>query len=363
MRCFKVLIPVIFFLGRANAQDTEAVIVSKNSYNLSDSGKAFLLKEARQVDLFMLGELHGEKEIPNLLTSLWPHFVDAGYRHIAAEVSEWAAAKLMFPERYDSLKVEGLWTNQEARKVQSTGSNSHQKLIWGCDMEEISLGQMINELFENEKQTIISQNILKALSEGYSRNLAPKILSILGEGELKEKFKNNSQFQSILISLKIDSARAFPKSRFDAQLLREDLIKRNFLKNYQSDSAHKILLRFGRNHLHYGFDERGISTLGNFIAEFSISKNLRCFNVATFAVGGECRLLGNTFNADERSDDIAFEFLFNQSKYDATLFDLRPLRVFLHSIVGKDRSELQRRLLYWADSYDSIICFKKVTAR
>lgn len=45
----------------------------------------------------------------------------------------------------------------------------------------------------------------------------------------------------------------------------------------------------------------------------------------------------------------------------ADLFDLRPIRNYLHTIDSQDRSELHKRLLYWADSYDAIICYKTVT--
>jgi len=45
----------------------------------------------------------------------------------------------------------------------------------------------------------------------------------------------------------------------------------------------------------------------------------------------------------------------------ATLFDLRPLRALLHDIPSEKRSETQRNLAYWADSYDALICYQTVT--
>jgi hypothetical protein len=241
-------------------------------------------------------------------------------------VSEWAASKLEFPNGNDSLKIEGLWTNREARIVHSAASKTNEKILWGCDMEEISLAEMIKESFENNKT-------------------------------------REDLYASIFMSLKIDSARAFPGSRLKARLMREDLMKRSFIQNYNADPKSKVFLRFGRNHLHYGFDDRGISTLGNFIAELSVSKNLTCFNVATFAAGGEFALMGNHFDADERADDTAFQFLSEKAKYNATVFDLRPLRTYLHTVSAGKRSDLQRRLLYWANSYDAIICYRSVTPR
>ena len=132
--------------------------------------------------------------------------------------------------------------------------------------------------------------------------------------------------------------------RLKAQEIRENLIKRNFIRQYRNlpaGDSRKILFRFGRNHLHRGFDSRGISTVGNFVSEFAISEGVKSFNVAAFAAGGECKLLGNSFNADERNDDIAFQFLSEQANYDATVFDLRPLRIYLHTIDSGKQSGLQ----------------------
>lgn len=49
------------------------------------------------------------------------------------------------------------------------------------------------------------------------------------------------------------------------------------------------------------------------------------------------------------------------ARYPATVFDLRPLRPILHQIPDKDRSVVQKGLIYWADSYDAIICYRAVT--
>jgi hypothetical protein len=352
----------VLTMAPAVAQNRESDILGQNSYDLSHAGQTFLLNEAQRVDFFMLGELHGDRQIPQLLTSLWPQFYRNGYKHIAAEVSDWAAAKLEFPTRYDSLKVEGLWTNREAQFIHSMAGKTNTKIVWGCDMEEISLGEMMMDFFQKNGAQKKVGEIQNVTAGQYNRKLAPNVLTLLGT-RAYEEFRNNERYQSIIMSLRIDSARAFEQSRRKAQVLREEFMKRSFMNNYNADPTAKVLLRFGRNHLHYGLDGRGISTLGNFVSEFSVLKNLKCFNVAAFGAGGECKLMGNTFSADERSDDPAFQFLSERATYDATIFDLRPLRIYLHTIALEERSVIQQRLLYWADSYDAIICFKSVTPR
>ena len=62
-----------------------------HQYNLPTGGREFLLNEAAASDFFLLGELHGDNEIPHLLKDLWREMWKEGYRHSAGELSPWAA--------------------------------------------------------------------------------------------------------------------------------------------------------------------------------------------------------------------------------------------------------------------------------
>src|SRR5271168_4601935 len=86
-----------------------------------------------------------------------------------------------------------------------------------------------------------------------------------------------------------------------------------------------------------------------------LPQDSKAFNVGAFGAGGKATLLGNTWNADEREDELAFALLAEKAKYPATLFDLRPIRALLHQIPPEKRSALQNNLVYWADSYDALI--------
>jgi hypothetical protein len=106
----------------------------------------------------------------------------------------------------------------------------------------------------------------------------------------------------------------------------------------------KVFLRFGRNHLHRGIDRRGVSTLGNFVAELAEAKGVRAFNVAAFAGGGKIRRLGRAVDFDERGDDPAFAYLASIARYPATVFDLRPMRQPLHRLQVIDRAQILHQL-------------------
>lgn len=56
-----------------------------------------------------------------------------------------------------------------------------------------------------------------------------------------------------------------------------------------------------------------------------------------------------------------FELFASTAQYPATVFDLRPLRPILHQVPEKERSPVQNSLVYWADSYDAVICYREVT--
>src|SRR5207249_5861331 len=86
-----------------------------------------------------------------------------------------------------------------------------------------------------------------------------------------------------------------------------------------------------------------------------------CALPISFGAGGQQTVAGKTYDADERQDELAFALLAERAKYSATIFDLRFLRPLLHQIPPDKRSALQANLIYWADSYDALICYKTVT--
>ena len=61
----------------------------------------------------------------------------------------------------------------------------------------------------------------------------------------------------------------------------------------------------GQNHLHRGIDRRGVSTLGNFIAELAIAEGVQSFHVVLFAAGGKINYCGLQ-ELDQRKEDQGF---------------------------------------------------------
>lgn len=368
LRAYACLL-VICFVGFAAAQqdksDESRADLNQHQYDLLTDGKVFLANEARSASFFLLGELHGENEIPALLRALWPEMWGNGYRHIAAEMSPWAANQLEFTPTDRQPKLLTLWSKQEALFVHSLGAS--QPVLWGCDMDESQPHLLLRDLAATGPSSPALMRMLDITKNGYKREMAPELLQLLpGLSTIRDQQINDaSLLGNLRATLEIDNDRLNPDTKLPAQLRRESLMKELFLLHYEKNiSSHpeaKVMLRFGRNHLHRGYDARGISTLGNFVAEFAFAQHKKAFNVAAFGAGGKASLAGESWDADERRDDLAFAYLASLARYPATVFDLRPLRDTLHRIPEENRSAVQRRLIYWADSYDAIICYKNVT--
>ena len=335
--------------------------VRSHLYPLSGSGRALLLAEASTNRFFMLGELHGETQIPALLTDLWPMLWRDGYRHVAAEVSPWVAERLnRGAPPYDD-GAAGTWMQAQAATVRAFAP-SGASVIWGCDIEELQPNRLIAELFVENRGNSALQKMAAIVAGGYDRARAPELLQLArAAGRVRDRMAGGvSEWSSLVDTLEIEALRSDRANRFAASVARENVMKRLLTRHLQSNPARRILLRFGRNHLHRGYDARGVSTLGNFVAELAFSKGENAFNIGAFAAGGSGRLQGQTFDADERGDEMTFA-LIAQLISEPTILDLRPLRPALNQTVAANRSPLEANLTYWANSYDLLLCYPVVT--
>ena len=333
-----------------------------HAVSLHPSGDAVLLKEAEQHQYVLLGELHGENEIPDLISALWPTLWREGYRHVAAEVSPWAATHLQTSAAEDATQVPGLWTRKQASEVTRLAA-PHQSVLWGCDIEEVQPDRLIGQMARLNPTDVRLHDMLDMVSNGYSRKRAPELL-LLAKSERPAHdvlIGDESLWKNTVETLQVEALRSDPHTRYLASDERERVMKDLFLSHLKQDPQGKVLLRFGRNHLHRGLDARGISTLGNFVTELALAQGHSVVNIGVFAAGGKVHLAGQTLSADERQDELAFALLASLSGSDATLFELRDLRPILHAIPSERRTLLETNLTYWADSYDFLLCYPTVS--
>lgn len=328
---------------------------------LHAAGKAVLAREAGSHAYFLVGELHGENEIPDLLAELWPQLWQEGYRHVAAEVSPWAATHLQQDIHMDPTPVPGLWTRAQAAALNRF--SDHGSVLWGCDIEEEQPGQLIEQVGRLNPGDSTIQRMTALIANGYKRSQAPDLLRLAQAAHPAHDANvgGESLWSSLLGTLRVEVLRSDPHTRYEASEARELVMKELFLQHRRQEPNGKVLLRIGRNHLHRGYDARGVSTLGNFVAEWAIGDGQSAVNVGVFAGGGKEHLAGETFDADERGDEPTFSLLASLAGTEATLFELRALRPILHAIPAEERTALEANLIYWSDSYDFLLCYPTVT--
>lgn len=352
----------------ATSQEIPPVVdlVRESQYDLSEDGMAFLLDEARQAAFFLLGEVHFSNEIPELLRALWPDLWASGYRHVAAEMSPWMARRAEFPAEDEPVPpLFGLWTVAEVELVTSLKEKGAEPVLWGTDLEVLSPHLVVRALAAEHPENPHLQTMVEATSGGYRRSLAPALAESLGKAALTQPLLAEELYSHLNLAhtFAVEADR-LDGNRLRASARREEAMKELFLSHYRAraeDANARVLARLGRNHLHRGIDRRGVSTLGNFIAEMAAARGVSSFHMAAFAAGGRIRAGLGTVDADETGDDPAFELLASVGEFAATVFDLRPVRPKLHQVPAGERSPRERSLLYWADSYDAIICFREVT--
>ena len=298
--------------------------------DLATTGKSFLIAEGTRSSFVLVGGLHGDKETPALVQSLFAALQPAGYRYLATEISPWAAGKLS-PN------------------------------VWGCDIENLQLSAFILSLAAASPESAALHSMAEIVKGGYRQALAPQLLTLAAGIDAAAPHVSPLLRTLLMETLQVESTRQAGNG-FDGSVEREAAMKQLFIAQYHAASSGgtgpKVLLAFGTNHLHRGIDRRGVSTLGNFVAELAAAENRQSFHIALFGAGGQYNLAG-LHDADQRKDDAAFEVLASLARFPATVFDLRPLRPALHAM--KTLTVSEAALEYWADSYDAIVCYKAIT--
>jgi erythromycin esterase-like protein len=328
----------------AGAQTSNPIpeLLQAHQFDLASGGQAFLLTEAGRASFLVVGGLHGDQETQALIRTLSAGAQQFGYRDIAVEMSPWAASRL------------------QASLKQPPGALR----IWGADIEEVQPHLLINDLAAINPGNRALQAMVEKSKSGYRRELAPELLQLARQiGEIKDRSVGGfSLYESIVATLDVEAIRA-SKQRFDASTRREAIMKQLFISHYRAVAREhakpKFIVSFGQSHMGRGIDTRGVSTLGNFVAELAAAEGVQSFHILLFAAGGKYSL-GGLHAIDQRKDDLGFEFLASLSRHPAALFDLRPIRQTLHALPSP-LSPRDAALLYWADAFDAVICYREVT--
>jgi hypothetical protein len=337
-----LLIAVSLPVNGQGAKDLDRLLDS-SQFDLAAGGREFLSGQVSRASFLLVGGLHGDNETQALFQSMMPSLGE-GPTLVVTEMSPWAAGRL------------------SAAIPDSAGVR-----LRGVDIEASQLPRLIREIAAANPESRPLQDMLALVKDGYQRTLASDLLLLAHRiGDVKDSSPGGVPLAVLLTrTLEVEADRSRPETAdLQASVRRERVMKDFFLTHYRAAAGAgakpKVAAVFGRNHLHRGIDRRGVSTLGNFITEFATAEGAETFNVALFAAGGKVAL-GGVREFDERSADPAFGHLASVARYSATVFDMKPLREPLQKIPAAVRTPVQQSLLYWANSYDAVVCYREVT--
>lgn len=203
-------------VGAALGQTDQPIaeLLKIHQADLAAEGKALLEKEARAASFFLIGGLHGDKETPALVDSLWP---TVGYQYLAAEMSPWAVSRLKVPH------------------------------MRGSDIEEPQPHLLIRELAQVNPKSPELQSMVELPKDGCKRSLAPKLLQLAASmGEVKDTAPGGiSLREQVVRTLEVEVERANRQGndRLAASVRRESVMKQFFLSHYRTRAVSPKLWR------------------------------------------------------------------------------------------------------------------------
>jgi len=378
-------------------------LVLENSYEVIDSANSYygngiewLIEEGANAQYFMVGETHGTAEVPKICMSIYSGLAKNGYKHAALEISPFAAKKA------DKILRKGGYNKLEDYLTSYLGYNSSSFLgwkeeaqlaahivklsnvksdaIWGLD-QEFMLGfkSYLNFLkiqSKTEKQKIAVSNMQQKLETN------DMLLIDLQTDNLKDftnlfKEHDNQEVKDLIQGIEESHyiygpwANKSRISRAESNVVRENLIKKNFLAyntTYSSEELPKVFFKFGGFHSAPAVNKiNGTITLGTFIEEYALLKSVSAFNLFIECYGGlkitsgqddkitekvtSCRSVYGEIDTTKSFNQDGIHpfnsFLGNSDK--VFLVDLRPLRLRMNEF--DFLSEGMRSLIAGFDAY------------
>jgi hypothetical protein len=318
---------------------------------LAGSGADFLRARMDDSHFVLIGEEHGVATIADTVRGLLPDLTQSGYRHFAIETDPYIAAKLEAMLRAGGTKevakflaVDGnrfaipfySWSAEAELAAAAVKANaSSAPALWGLD--QVFIGASFALL--NDIATRASNAEAQALA-GKLAAQANGNLEFLGKVDLGELAKlrgllsaEQDRALAELVDDMILSARIYQPfvgvttgfSVHAANLERETLMKRLFLKHYRAAGGPKVAFKFGANHMMGGLSTTHVPSLANFVSEFALSEGKAAFKLLILCGPGTQAgdLMGNPSPC---SMDIAKDWPDLASQVGAkqmTLFDLK----------------------------------------
>lgn len=317
--------------------------------SLKGPGAAFLLKQAGSSDFVLVGEEHGVASIADIVRLLMVDMAPLGYQTLAIETDPYIAAKLEGLLRKGGVKaVSAFLAGEEARfsipfyswsaEAQLADSvvaraPAGKPALWGLD--QVFIGATGLLLRDIARETLNED--ARAAAEALA-NRARGNLQFLGEIDPQEleslRLKLAQGGEERLAKLVADmilSGRIYAPfvgkeglSVYQANLQREQLMKRTFLEQYERHGRPKVAFKFGANHLVRGLSPTHVPSLSSFVHEHAVAQGKQAFSVLMLCGPGT---LAGGFQGDTSACEIDLakelpEIIPHLDAKNPTVFDL-----------------------------------------
>ncbi len=322
---------------------------------LGEPGATLLSRAMTEAQFFMVGEQHGTATIAQISAALHHEAAGIGYNHAAMEIGPASgveverlirsgpgrlAAQLRTPA-YSFAVAFLFWAEEGALAEQFVAlSPARGDAIWGLDQEFVGALPLLLPRLEALARTPAQRAALATLRTRSATE--PTALGQMPTADLEPlrlAFASNADPAAAeMVADLILSNRIYAPftgrggSGLEANLLRETYMKRNFLRRFEAAERAegrppRVFLKFGANHLMRGFSTTNVPSLGNFIAEWGLSRGFGAASIFIDCVGGkqnDPRTGANSPCDSELPADSPLRTMMLDAPL--TLFDLRPLR-------------------------------------
>lgn len=286
---------------------------------LSGPGADLLAREIGTAHFFLVGEQHATATIAEIETALQRTAAEAGYAHTALEIGPTTAMEVERLVRSGPGRLTGylrapghgftvaflLWTEEVALAEQAvTLSPAGANAIWGLDQEFVGSLPLLLPRLEALARTPAQREAVARLQVQSAAN--PMLLGTMPAADLEPlqaafPFADNPVAAASVADLVLSNRIYAPftgrgGSGYEANVARETYMKRNFLEAFTAaelgaeaadQSPPRVFFKFGANHMMRGFSTTDVPSLGNFVAEWGLSRGLTTANVYVGCVGGQ----------------------------------------------------------------------------
>lgn len=355
------------------AASRSAIALSKDV--LTGPGADLLASEMRASDFFLLGEQHGTASIAAIAAALHRTAASAGYEYVALEVGPNSAseAERMIrsgPGRLAAYIAEPghamsiaflLWREEAGLAEQMVALSPHRSgALWGLDQEFVGAFAVLLPQLEALSRTEVQRDAVAAIRAKQTAD--PMALASLTAEELAPLERafpvaSDPDAAALIADILLSNRIYAPflgrgGSGFAGNTTRETYLKANFQRRFEAaekEAGHppRVFLKFGANHMMRGFSATDVPALGNFIAEWGLSRGLKTTNIAIGCISGQMNALQSGNVPCEPLAPPGSPLHTGLGPEPLTLIDLRPLRARL----GDDVDFETRRLILAFDFY------------